>query len=583
MQKYKICTILAIIIILSNYLYALTDDAKLALDEQRLMQQRNQIEEEKRRLLKKQEEIEKIRQTKIIQPEIKKEKEIKPTKEKIFVKEINVSGVTIFSPRKIRSITSKYTNQELSKTDIGNLQIKLQNLYMQKGYIVARVYLDFKELPQGILKIVVLEGIISKIYFANPKESSFPLFTAFPFLQGNVLNIRDIEQGLEQMNRLQSNNATMKINPSEKEGETEIEIINKKSKTTRLSFGADNSGSKATSEYRANTGLQIDNLFRLNDNLNLNYSQGLEDEEIKGFYSKSYSGSISLPFGYWTVNGSYSQSLYLTTIQGLTGKVRSKGDSENKSFGLERLLFRGQKYKFSLGSAMNIKDTNSFLNDLKLEVGSRRLVPAEFYMTNTLYLPRGTLFVKANYNRGLDTLDAKKDVLDIAKGQPRAQYETFGISGYITERFYMPMTKFPLNYMMNFKSQYSWNDLFGSEQFSPSVRGFKDGGLSGESGYGSSNDIKTPFINILPFFESKFVNNILASCSLGLFYDIGSITPQTYGRTEIMSGWGATFSGNFGKYVSLSISLANTIDVPTNVKDENNVVSLSLNASIPIL
>jgi hemolysin activation/secretion protein len=567
--------------------YSLTSDEKRIIDEQRLMQQKNQIDEEKRRLLRQQDEIEKLRNRKIFKPEIKPEIVSKIQKETIYVNEIKVEGITVFSPHKISSITSKYINRELSKTDIGNFQINLQNLYMSKGYIASRVYFDFKELPSGILKIVFLEGTISNIYFSNPKDSNFPILTAFPFLKNNVFNIRDIEQGLEQLNRLPSNDAVMNIKPAEKEGETAVEITNKHTKRIRLNFGLDNSGSKSTSEYRANTAFSLDNLLRVNDSLNFNYSQGLEDDETKGFYSKSYSGSISLPFGYWTVNGSYSQSLYLSTVQGLNGKISSKGDSENRSIGFERMLFRGQRYKLISGANLNLKDSNNFVKygliNQKSETGSRRLVPAEIYLTNTIYLNKGTLFVKANYNRGLDNFDAKKDALNLEKGQPRAQYESLCINGYFSDRFNFPKTKFPISYMMNFKSQYSWNDLFGSEQFGASIRGFKDGGVSGESGYSSTNDFKTQFLNLLPFFRNKLVNNILKNSYIGLFYDIGSITPQTYGRTEIMSGWGVTLSGNFLKYINLNVSLANTIDVPKDVNAGTNVISASINVNIPIL
>jgi hemolysin activation/secretion protein len=566
--------------------YALTTDTQRAVDEQKILQQRDKIAEEKRRLLQQQEEIEKIRQSKTFQPEIKKEsKEI--AEEKIFVKEIHVEGVTVFSPKKIQSIISEYTNKELSKIDISNLHVKLQNLYMKKGYIIARIYMDFKDLPNGILKFIILEGVIDKICFQDPKESAVPLWMAFPFLEHNVFNIRDIEQGLEQMNKLLSNDVTMNIKPAEKEGESIVEIMNKKGRRNTLNFGIDNSGSKATSEYRGSSGFQMDNLFRLNDSLNFNYTQGLSDSKAKGFYSKSYSGYMSVPFGYWTINGSYSQSLYLSTIQGLYQTVRSRGDSTNQSLGLDRMISRGQRYRFSSGANINLKNTNSFMkygsmNYEKLDVGSKKLVPLEIYLSHTVYLANGSLLVKANYVKGLDAFGAKKDPVSMQKGDPKAQYQTWGMSGYIFERFNLPRTTFPLTYMMNFRGQYSGDDLFGSEQFGPSVRGFKDGGVSGETGFSISDDIKIQCINILPFFDNKLLNEILKSCSIGTFYDVGIAYPATYGKNETMSSWGITCSGNFSKYISANISLANAIDVPENIKTEKNEISLSVNANIPL-
>jgi hemolysin activation/secretion protein len=561
--------------------YSLTLDTQKAVDEQKILQQRDKIVEEKRLLMQKQEQIEKIRKSTMMHPEIKKEsKEV--SKETIFVKAILVEGVTAFSYKTIQSIISEYQNKELSRTDITNIHVKLQNLYMKKGYTLARIYIDLNELQNGVLKFIVLEGVINRICFADTRESSIPLWTAFPFLEHNVFNIRYIEQGLEQMNKLLSNDVTMSIKPAEKEGESIVEILNNKSKRTRFKFGIDNSGSKSTSEYRGTSGFEMDNLFRLNDSLSFNYTQGLTDNKAKGYYSKSYSAYMSMPFGYWTISGSYSRSLYLTTIQGLYQKYLSKGNSTNQSFGLDRMISRGQRYRFASGLNLNFKNTNSFFNDEKLDISSRKLVPLEIYLTHTVFLTRGSLFIKANYIQGLDSFGAKKDPIDLVKGDQKAQYHTWGMSGYIYERFNMPRTKFPLTYMMNFRGQYSKDDLFGSEQFGPSVRGFKDGGVSAETGYSVSDDIKIQCINLLPFFENKLLNEILKSCSIGTFYDVGVTYPATYGKNEVMSSWGITFSYSFDRYVSASCSLANAIDVPENIKTEKNEISFSVNATVPL-
>lgn len=586
--QYSIFLIFLSLFLFSKYIYAATSDEKQGLDYQRVLQQKNQIDEEKRRLLRQQEEIEKIRQSKIFEPKIKKEKEVKVVKETIYVKEIKVEGVSVFSPHKIRAITSQYINKELSKIEISNLQIKLQNLYMNKGYTLARVYIDVNQLPEGILKFYIFEGVIEKICFENPKKNNYSIFMAFPFLESNPFNIRHIEQGLEQMNRLQSNDAVMNIKPSSKEGETVVEIANNKSKRSRLNIGVDNAGSKLTGEYRAITGLQMDNLFNLNDNFNINYTRDLDYTDDENMFSKSLSFDLSIPFGYWTINSSYSESRYLINPQTLFQSMHSEGNSNSKSVGIERMLMRGQKYRFSSGVNLINKYSESKTFNISTFVSRTRLVPGEIYLTQTRYLQNGSLFVRVNYVRGLDILDAIKDSQDIKEDQAKAQYETFGLSGYITEKFNMPTTNLPMTYMMNFRSQYSQDTLYGSEQFGPSVRGFKDGGVSAERGFSISNDMKTQVINVLPFFENKLVNKILSNCFLGVFYDFGmikhAISSTTYKEIDSLSGWGISLSGNFGKYLSFNISMANTIDLPSDesVKDESNVVTCSLNANMPL-
>ncbi len=563
-----------------GYLWSTTYDEKKALDEQRQSQQRIQLEEERRSLLQRQKEIEKIRELK------KKEALPKELIENIdentlYVEQIKIEGATLLSKKQIEDINSKYSRKNFSKTDIGNLQTELQNLYISQGYIAARVYMDFNELETGILKFVVCEGIIERIYFKDDKACK--LFTAFPFFKDRIFNLRDIEQGLEQMNRLASNYATMDIKPGDSEGKTIVGINNQKSKRFRLNLGVDNYGQKSISEDRASTGLDIDNLFFLNDNLYLNYTQGLNYKDKSAFDSKNYSGNFSLPFGYWLVSANYYNSVYKTTIEGLTGKIQSSGNTTNQTFGIERIFLRGQTYRINSGASFTQKDTESFLNGTKLEVGSRRLVPAEIFVNNSMYLKNGSVSLKLNYTKVLNTSGAKKDVDDIAKGEPRAQYEVFGGNGYIYEKLKFPFLNKPITHQTNLRFQYSEDDLFGSEQFSPSVRGFKDVSISGESGFSVGNDFKTQLTNILPGFNSEKINRILAGCLIGLFYDIGSVKPRTYGKSDLISGWGFTFNYNFLGYVTLSIVYGLKIDNARDaIKEDKSVITASLNTTIAL-
>ncbi|MCX5782115.1 MAG: ShlB/FhaC/HecB family hemolysin secretion/activation protein [Elusimicrobia bacterium] len=578
----KRVSLLILGILLSSNTYAMTD-AELAAEEQKYLQQIDQIAEEKRQLLKQMEEIEKVRKAGISLPAPEIKKEIVPVKETIYVKEIIVEGVSVFSVRKIRSIVSKYSNRELSKIDIGNIQTKLQNLYMNKGYTAARVYIDINTLPQGILKFVVLEGVIEKIRFSD-KQDPLPIFMAFPFLEGNVFNIRNIEQGLEQMNKIKSNDVVMNIVPGEKEGETIVELKNKPSRRTRLNIGVDNAGSETTKEYRNTTGLEIDNFFRLNDNLTLNYVRGLNDKEDE-FYSNTYSAIMSIPFGYWTFSANYSKSFYLTTVPGLFGNIQSKADSYTQGLSVDKMLFRGQRYRFSSGVKISRKEVNSFLIQgiisQKLP-SSMQIAPAELYIMDTHYLENGSLMIRLNYIRGLDAFGAQKDPQDIKIGDPKAQYEALGALGYFYSIFNVPGVNFPLTYMANFRAQYSWYDLLGSEQFGTSVRGFKDGGVSGESGFSISNDITTPLENCFSFFDDKNVTKALKYFSIGVFYDVGMIRPNTYGSVQTMSSWGPTISGNYLKYINFNLSLANIIAVPDYFYGEKSSVSFSVNTNIPL-
>ncbi|MCT6838707.1 MAG: hypothetical protein M3036_13765, partial [Bifidobacteriales bacterium] len=47
---------------------------------------------------------------------------------------------------------------------------------------------------------------------------------AFPGLKGHILNLRDLEEGVEQMNRLPHFGAQMKISPGTKPGTSRVTV-----------------------------------------------------------------------------------------------------------------------------------------------------------------------------------------------------------------------------------------------------------------------------------------------------------------------------------------------------------------------
>ncbi|MGO8535994.1 POTRA domain-containing protein, partial [Rhizobium ruizarguesonis] len=88
--------------------------------------------------------------------------------------------------------------------------------------------------PTACLRRPAAEGSWSWLYpaadiYLNGKKvaGSGSLAKDFPGLIGRVVNIRDIEQGLDQMNRLQANDAKSAMLPGPKDGTSILNIENR--------------------------------------------------------------------------------------------------------------------------------------------------------------------------------------------------------------------------------------------------------------------------------------------------------------------------------------------------------------------
>ena len=126
-------------------------------------------------------------------------------------------------------MTAPYGNRCVGLAEINAVLRDVTHLYIDHGYVTSRAYVPQQDIRKTrILRLLVVEGTLSDIYLNGRKVvDSGSLATAFPGLIGRVVNIRDIEQGLDQMNRLQAKDAKSAMLPGPKDGTSILNIENR--------------------------------------------------------------------------------------------------------------------------------------------------------------------------------------------------------------------------------------------------------------------------------------------------------------------------------------------------------------------
>jgi hemolysin activation/secretion protein len=586
----------------SSFAYALDAD----LEQQKIIQRNNQAEQnlrnERNELIRQKEsdEINKIGKIKSEREEFLSGKEaVDDGICKVIDDFILVGNNEFYSWNLKYKFLKKHQGKCLTKTNLNDLRKEIENYYLSKSLVLARVYFDLSKLAQKMVIIIIEEGKLdnlelhdnSKLNEKLPFRRTLQKFFAFPIAKDDVINLRDIEQGLDQMNRLSSQNAKMALEPSAVDGYSNINIDNQIGNSANINAGMDNSGNERTGKDRYKLSLNQDNLLGIGDNIYLNYTQSSNPNSNQR-YSKSFYGSASIPFGYWTLGGSYSHSQYLLTTAGRATTLHSSGNSENKTYYIDRVLSRGQKYKISLKAELELNDTNSYLEDTYIAVNSRRTTNGNFYLNNTFYLKNGSLFLQAKYSKGLRWMGAKIDAPNLVKDQARAQFDSYGLYAQLNTNFNIPKTDFPLNYKLTFDSMHSEDSLFGNSQFSLggryTVRGFQQSIISGDSGYYFRNDLKTAMANLLP---QKFSHPLFNKTSLGIFYDYGHVRNKVVNEVSdegYMSGAGVGLT-YAGKNFTWDLSYAKGLHSPEflqkidNLPKEKDIIYFSLNFNFGVL
>ncbi len=473
-------------------LAATPEESGFLLNEQLLREQQQQLKaRERQRLLQ---ELERSLQP--VTPSVPAPAEKRPlpaSKACFTIQHIELDGVENLLDRELDAMRRPWLGRCMRLADIELLRREIERYYIEQGWILARVYLKpGQNISGGELAYVVREGKLDSVRLNfGGTEERLQAATAFAGMQGESIHLRDIEQGLDQINRLQSARALMKIEPvRDRAGWSRLLVNSVENNPLRLTLTYDNHGSQSTGEQRAVLTLDSDNLLSLNDNLYLSLSGSAGSAAQRS--NRGVSLSLSLPYGYWLYTLSANRSQYKTTSKGDTVSFVTTGTSDNASIKASRVIHRDRHSKTTVDMVLNLKTTETYVQDVKLQTGSRKLVVADIQLQHVARFPGGRRSAQITYSRGLSTFGALLDEPLSGDDVPRAQFEKIGWHfGYSQA---LGQTFGHWQYQATVSGQISRHPLFGSEQIaignSATVRGFRDSPVSGDAGLAIKNDFQ---------------------------------------------------------------------------------------------
>lgn len=382
---------------------------------------------------------------------------------------------------------------------------RAQNAIIAQGFVTTRVLVAPQDLSTGTLTLTVIPGRIRNIHFSPDSSQRGNAWNALPMHTGDILNLRDIEQGLENFKRVPTAEADFKIEPAEDRnaspGESDLLIQYKQRFPLRLTLSADDAGFKSTGKYQGGVTLSGDNLLTLNDLFYANWNHDLGGGDSGSRGSKGYALHYSLPYGYWQLAANTSKNNYHQKVTGINQSYIYSGESENYSLRLSRMVFRNAVNKTTLSFGGFLKKSSNFINDTEIEVQRRRTAGWELGFNQAWYLGNALLDYEINYRRGTGAFGAlPAPEQDFGEGTSRFEVLTtntrFSLPFAITLPWSNAQHIQPMRYSMELRTQHNQTPLTPQERFSIgsryTVRGF-DGQqtLLAERGWLIRNEITT--------------------------------------------------------------------------------------------
>lgn len=390
----------------------------------------------------------------------------------------------------VQDMLNQYNGRKIGIHGINKIVKRVTDALISRGYITTRILVPQQDLSQGTLRFILVPGKIHDIRFKDPSFKG-NWQNAFPTRPGEILNLRNLEQGLEQMKRVSSQDVNFELVPGQKAGESDVVITGQQTKPWRFALSADDSGNKATGKLQFSQMLAIDNLLNSNDILQISLNGNAERSgETKGTHSRSL--SYSIPYGRTLFNISTTHNRFKQTIAGINQTFVFSGVSDNTEFRLSQLLQRDSTSKTHLNTGIIFSNSKNFLNDAEIEVQRKNTTAFEYGLSHRQYFGQAVWDISLDNKIGVPWFQSQELGGGTFAGMPTTRYHIWLLdTGYTT-----PLTigKTKAQYRLNFKGQYTKDGLYGSEQFSIgnryTVRGF-DGEqtLTGEQGWYVQNEL----------------------------------------------------------------------------------------------
>ena len=516
---------------------------------------------------------------------------------KFYISKINLfDDENLLNEIEKENILSKYENKKLGSTDISNILVELTNRLIEKGYVTSTASLsENNNLNSETLNLKIISGKIEKIIL-NEDDSLDKLKKYFlvSTKEEKVLNVRDLDTTTENFNYLEANNMTMEIIPSDKENYSIVKLKNEMKDKFTISLLSNNYGEdNQNGIWRGGTSINIDSPLGIGDRVYFSYmtvhkkkadrswkrtTESLKPGEIlpigpKGYdpakdtlpYKREldlYNFRYTMKFRDYTLSLGSSRSENISSFYTPTTIYDMETMSSSFSVNLDKILWRNQKNKLSLGVGLKRKHNKSYIEDTLLS--DRILTIGDISLNGTTVFYGGIFGITLDYERGLRALGASNT--------PKAEFKKYSLN----LNYYKPITK-KLVYRFNTLTSHSKDVLYASEKQSiggvGSVPGYhRRGNIMGDRAIEIENELSYKII------DSEKIGRLSPYIS----YSYGAVrnnkNPSVYGKGYVS---GASIGLRYSmKYLDIDLAYAKALSHSSYIKPRDREIYFSASLKI---
>ena len=281
----------------------------------------------------------------------------KPGALQVFVRDIMVTGNTVFTDEEINRVTDPYKNRTLKTEDLERLRLALTLLYLNNGYPTSGAIIPDQDIQAGVVAVHIIEGRLVDIrVHGNRWFRTYYIHDRIELGSRTPVRMEPLQeqlQLLQQDRRIERINA--QLQPGNERGESVLDVRVQDKQPFHASIEVNNYQTPLVGEFRGIGTLTHDNLTGNGDPLSLSYGQS------SGAFPIVY-GSYELPLNrYGTTFSPYYRRYDFNLIEEPFTPLNIKTNTEIIGLSLRHPVYRTVTDEVALSIIGEHLFTQSFL------------------------------------------------------------------------------------------------------------------------------------------------------------------------------------------------------------------------------
>lgn len=328
----------------------------------------------------------------------------------ITVRQVHIEGVALFNLIELkrinewkRLIEGKCVNDS-ALIDYAEL---ITSELEQAGYATSYLFYPEQSFSFGVLKATLVAGRVANITYQDTAHGDRSLSNAFPVTNGQVFNLRLVEQGLYNLQNTSLIPYNIYLVPDD--NETQLIVERTKERAFKGLFSIESLKLDGSLNNSVGNTFMLANPLLLNDFFYTDISHDFTKEtNNKGINSNAISVGFfySLPYQYWLFStyGGYQESQSKNSIDETVLLLEQR--SRILSLDAKYIIRRMQNSLTTLSFGSQVQTLDTFLSHQRLKTQGRLASYVMLGLEHQIDFSQGHLTLSLNYKQGTDWFGA---------------------------------------------------------------------------------------------------------------------------------------------------------------------------------